>query len=140
MIRINEALYNEMLAHAVEIYPHECCGVLLGKGSSEKEVVKVRAATNINEDRAADRYSIDPKELYDIDKEARGEGLDILGFYHSHPDHPSKPSETDREWGQACYSYIIISVMGGEVDSVRSWSFEDFDDPFSEEELLAGGA
>ncbi len=136
MLRISESTYADMIEHGKREYPHEAIGVLLGKGSSEKDVVKVRTATNVNKERAADRYDLDPGELHKIDKEARAEGLDVLGFYHSHPDHPSAPSQFDRDRGFPSYSYIITAIHKGEEESTRCWTFEDMDAPFEEEEMV----
>ena len=135
MIRIVDTAYNDILTHSKESYPHECCGVLLGRSGNLKGVMRVRRASNTNEERAEDRYNIDPAELNRIDKEAREAGLDVLGFYHSHPDHPVNPSGFDRDRAFAFYSYIIVSVLEGAVDAIKSWSFEEEGEPFSEEEI-----
>ena len=118
-VHISRSVYEEILRHAKEAYPNECCGVLVGA----------------NTDRAHDRYIIDPKEFNLIDKMARSCSMDVMGFYHSHPDHPDKPSETDREWGQTGYSYIIVSVKGGKDTSARSWMIEEDTSPFTEEKI-----
>lgn len=135
IISIPKPVYDEMLAHARETYPHECCGVLVGGSFKGKVVMESHRAKNLNLERANDRYLIDPKELNFIDKISRVQGMDILGFYHSHPDHPDRPSDTDREWGQVGYSYVIISVKGGTEVSARSWIIEDDKAPFSEEKI-----
>ena len=85
--------------------------------------------------RANDRYEIDPGDFYRVDKEASSKGMDILGVYHSHPDHPDRPSDVDREIASATYSYIIFSVNNGEDVTAKSWMFEDIDEPFEEEEI-----
>ena len=107
-VHISRSVYEEILRHAKEAYPNECCGVLVGANyGGERKIFESHRANNINTDRAHDRYIIDPKEFNLIDKMARSCSMDVMGFYHSHPDHPDKPSETDREWGQTGYSYII---------------------------------
>ena len=104
----------------------------------ERKVFYVERSTNINKDRARDRYIIDPREINLADKQARSQSLDIMGFYHSHPDHPDSPSEFDREMGQSGYSYVIVSVNGkGEV-SVKSWIFKEEGEPFKEEGIKVG--
>ncbi len=135
LITIPRSVYDEMLNHAKEAYPHECCGVVVGGCMKGKVVFESHRAKNINLERANDRYLIDPKELNFIDKISRTQGMDILGFYHSHPDHPDRPSETDREWGQVGYSYIIVSVKGGTEVSARSWIIEDDKAQFTEEKI-----
>ncbi len=133
ILQINKTIYDEIIGHAKSAYPHECCGALVGKG---KVVVKARLMENINKERANDRYGINPKELLKIEKEASANGLDVIGFYHSHPDHPDQPSAFDRERAWAFYSYIIISVQNGKDVSVKSWTFEDEKEPFIEEEVI----
>lgn len=134
-LNIPKAVYDEMLSHAIEAYPHECCGVIVGSALKDKRAFAVHRATNTNTERAHDRYVLDPRELNLIDKMARAEGLDVLGFYHSHPDHPDRPSEFDRANGQAGYSYVIIAVNNGKDVSVKSWIFDEDDKPFGEEKL-----
>jgi len=90
---------------------------------------------NMNKDRASDRYEINPKELLQIEKEASLDRQEVLGFYHSHPDHPDQPSAFDRERAWAFYSYIIIAVQNGTEVSVKSWTFEDEKEPFGQEEV-----
>jgi proteasome lid subunit RPN8/RPN11 len=135
MIYISRAVYDEMLSHSNEAYPHECCGVLVGKCGPERTVIKAYRTENINKERAQDRYEIAPGEFNRIDREARGGGLDVLGFYHSHPDHPDRPSIFDRDRGQAGYSYIIVSLTGRGKISVKSWIFNEEGEPFEEEEI-----
>ena len=132
MISIPKDIYNEIIVYAKKAYPHECCGVLLGK---DKKVATARLMENINRDRANDRYEVNPKELLKIGKEASAGRLEVIGFYHSHPDHPDRPSAFDRERGWPFYSYVIISVHNGKDVPVRSWTFEDEKEPFREEEL-----
>ena len=105
------------------------------KGDGTKEILKVSGVENRNKDRANDRYEIDPGDYNLVDKEASSNGMDILGVYHSHPDHPDRPSEVDREIASATFSYLIISINNGRNISVRSWTFEEMDDPFAEEEI-----
>lgn len=135
MIKITKDVYDEITGHAKESYPEECCGVLVGKPAAETTITKAFRVDNLNKERSQDRYEIDPDALFKIDRKVRGEGFDILGFYHSHPDHPDTPSEFDRERGQAEYSYVIVGVQGGSETTVRSWAFEEAGEPFEEEEI-----
>lgn len=135
VIHISKSVYEEMLNHAKEAYPNECCGVIVGATYHARKVFESHRASNANTERSHDRYLIDPRELNLIDKIARTQGMDVMGFYHSHPDHPDKPSQTDREWAQPGYSYVIISVKGGKNVSARSWIIEDETGPFIEEKL-----
>ena len=132
-LRIDKGAYEEIIDHAKEAYPHECCGILLGDGK-RRHVRRVRRAENIFKERLRDRYSIDPKDILEAEREARGEGLEILGFYHSHPDHPPRPSSFDREMAWPLYSYIIVGVNRGDTE-VRSWWIEDEQGGFKEERI-----
>ncbi len=134
-LNIPKAVYDEITSHAKDSYPNECCGVLVGSQQKEKRIFASHRVQNQNNDRASDRYIIDPKEINMIDRQCRVEDTQILGFYHSHPDHPDRPSKYDREWGQAGYSYVIISVNGGKYVSVKSWTFEADNEPFREEKI-----
>lgn len=146
MVKFSKTIYEEMVAHAKADYPHECCGALIGKHdfgiNGIREVLEARPLKNINTDRAHDRFLLDDKDLIELGKELRGTGRDVIGYYHSHPDHPSAPSDTDREYAQEDTSYIIIAVQAkdkGIKDAeikLTSWVFDDFKAPFSEEEVV----
>ena len=143
MIKYTKEIQEIMVAHGKTDYPHECCGALIGKHdfgiNGVREVLEARPLKNINTDRAHDRFLIDDKDLIELNKELRGTGKDVIGYYHSHPDHPSAPSDTDREYAQEDTSYIIISIHKGELDQITSWVFDDFKAPFSEEEVVVEG-
>lgn len=118
--------------HAETTYPEECCGLLLGRlrrtsgaapTTGENEVVAARGVENRNANRRVDRYVIDPNDYRTVDREARERNLDIVGIYHSHPDHPAEPSSTDLE--QATfpgYSYVIVSVVDGQSEEMTAWT------------------
>ena len=114
MLRVNQTEYEAMRAHGEETYPHECCGVMLGySDEGVNTVVSVERAGNTRTDSAHNRYNIAPQELIRIQREARQRKLDIVGFYHSHPDHPAQWSKTDlaeAHWF-GC-SYVITAVEG----------------------------
>ena len=123
MLRLSHANYECLRAHGEETYPHECCGVLLGKAEGDTNVVhKIVQAGNTRTDSAHNRYNIAPVELIRIQRQARGLGLDIVGFYHSHPDHPAQWSTTDfaeAHW-LGC-SYVITRVAEGKADITNSF-------------------
>ncbi|MCP5008039.1 MAG: M67 family metallopeptidase [Planctomycetes bacterium] len=108
-------------------YPFECCGILVGSYDAEKIVHEIYPVENRNEERARDRYEIDSKTFDDVDREAIGNGLSIIGIYHSHPDHPPTLSDFDKEcayvWSE--YSYVIISVKRGEETELKSWCLDN---------------
>jgi proteasome lid subunit RPN8/RPN11 len=124
MLRIEYADYETLRAHGEETYPNECCGVLLGKnvGGEGNHVQQIVRAGNTRTDSAHNRYNIAPHELVRVQRQARGLGLDIVGFYHSHPDHPAQWSPTDfaeAHW-LGC-SYIITSVEQGKAALTNSF-------------------
>ncbi len=113
-LNLSQQLYDELRAHGEETYPHECCGIMLGKASEDGITVSslIRAG-NTRTDSAHNRYNIAPQELIKAQREGRKAGLDIVGFYHSHPDHPAQWSVTD--FAEAHWfgcSYVITAVDG----------------------------
>ncbi|ADW69886.1 Mov34/MPN/PAD-1 family protein [Granulicella tundricola] len=123
MLKINFKEYEALRAHGQETYPHECCGVLLGKAADgANEVREVVRAGNTRTDSAHNRYNIAPGELIKIQRQARNAGLDIVGFYHSHPDHPAMWSATDiAEAHWIGCSYVITRVAGGNAEITNSF-------------------
>jgi proteasome lid subunit RPN8/RPN11 len=105
-------------------YPLETCGLLIGlSGRDGSEVRCVAQARNVNQERAHDRYELHPDDFLKIDERARAEGLDLVGVWHSHPDHPAQPSEIDRtdEWVSEGWSYVIVSVTSDGIADLRCW-------------------
>ena len=122
--------------HAAASYPDECCGVLIGRASGDSTVVeRVLSVGNEREDSRHNRYVISPETLLAAQKEARALGLDVVGYYHSHPDHPAAPSEFDREHAWPGVSYLIVSVEKGRVAAARSWRLCDDRERFEEEPI-----
>jgi proteasome lid subunit RPN8/RPN11 len=123
MLKLSHADYEALRAHGEQTYPHECCGVLLGKAVPDgNQVHTIVRAGNTRTDRAHDRYNIAPEELIRVQRQARGLGLDIVGFYHSHPDHPAQWSQTD--FAEAHWigcSYIITEIAGGKAAITNSF-------------------
>ena len=125
MLKIPQTAYDSLRRHGEETYPHECCGVLMGHFAEDGAKIVTRSARcdNTRQDSPQNRYSIDPKELIRIQREGRERGDEIVGFYHSHPDHPARWSPTDLEEAHwfGC-SYVITSVEKGKA--ARTNSFE----------------
>jgi proteasome lid subunit RPN8/RPN11 len=123
VLRLTEAIYQQIRAHGEQTYPHECCGALLGHSMQEGwDVVAAVPAGNTRTDSAHNRYQIAPLELVKIEREARKQGLGIAGFYHSHPDHPAQWSQTDfaeAHW-LGC-SYVITEVANGKAAVTNSF-------------------
>ena len=124
MLKIPESVYAALKSHGEETYPHECCGVLLGRmEDDDRQVSEVVRCGNTRDDRPQDRYHIDPRELVRIQRQGRERGLDIVGFYHSHPDHPARWSQTDlAEAHWIGCSYVITSVEKGRAVTTNSFA------------------
>jgi proteasome lid subunit RPN8/RPN11 len=122
-LHIPQPLYNELRAHGEETYPHECCGILLGKSDSDNiTVATLLRAGNTRTDSAHNRYNIAPQELIAAQRHARKSGLDIVGFYHSHPDHPAQWSPTD--FAEAHWfgcAYVITAIEKGKAQITNSF-------------------
>ncbi|SPE27843.1 putative metal-dependent protease of the PAD1/JAB1 superfamily [Candidatus Sulfotelmatobacter sp. SbA7] len=143
MLKIGKTEFDELRQHGEETYPHECCGVLLGQGDGEARVVtSVARCGNTRNDSPQNRYNIDPRELVRIQREGRERGEDIVGFYHSHPDHPARWSSTDlaeAHWF-GC-SYVITSVEKGKAAVTNSFELmgnEEKDKTLAEEKIEIG--
>lgn len=122
--------------HAAATYPEECCGFLLGRANGSVTVVeRVSPAGNERQESRHNRFLIHPETVLAAHKEARLLGFDVVGYYHSHPDHPAQPSQFDREHAWPGLSYTIVSVRRGEVAETRSWRLTDDRERFEEEEL-----
>lgn len=113
--------------HARRGYPDECCGVLLGRIDGDQRIVDdlTEMANEWDPEEQRRRFLITPDELMRVEKEARQRQLDILGFYHSHPDAPARPSEFDREHAWPWYIYPIVSVEQGQPAGIRAWQLRD---------------
>lgn len=131
-------------AHAQACYPEECCGLMLGQiveiegqvqkklwalytadNTWEQAAVPIAETTSTSPLTAARRYWIAPQDLFNAQKYARTQGWDIIGVYHSHPDHEAVPSECDRKWAWPQYSYVIVAVKNGVPHDFRSWMLDD---------------
>jgi proteasome lid subunit RPN8/RPN11 len=125
-LRISEGLLQEIRRYGESAYPGECCGALAGRvqGSGGKEVVRLAPAVNRRTD-DPHRYLIAPDDLRRLEAELRAEGLEIVGYYHSHPDHPAVPSGFDTEHAWPWYSYLIVRVEGGRGREAASWTLDD---------------
>jgi len=136
MIKIPASILKEIYDHAEKSYPYECCGVMGGTMIGEnKTVFAFHICKNLNVERARDRYEMDPRDQLRADREFREHGWDVIGMYHSHPDHPSRPSQTDTDAAHEGYSYVIISVEKGKVAKAQSWLLNGAEKKFYEEEI-----
>ena len=131
MLKIPQTVLDELCRHGEETYPHECCGVLLGSFNDDgtRTVTSTAPCGNTRTDSAHNRYNIDPRELVRIQREGRERGEDIVGFYHSHPDHPAQWSQTDHSEAHwlGC-SYVITSVEKGKATITNSFELVGSDE------------
>jgi proteasome lid subunit RPN8/RPN11 len=138
MIELNETQLEEMRRHGERDYPFECCGLMLGRfeTTGRKLLTETYPISNAREEEAKrNRFLIRPEELMRGEKYARENGLDVVGFYHSHPDEPAVPSKYDLDHAWPTYSYIVVSVEKGQAVDLRSWEMEADRSRFNEEEI-----
>ena len=139
MISITEDLLSEIREHGIRDYPYECCGLLLGRfGADGKFVKETYPISNAREESAKrNRFLIRPEELLQGEQYAREKDLEVVGFYHSHPDSPALPSQYDLEHAWPTYSYIIVSVKKEDASDLFSWEQEADRSRFNREEIVA---
>ena len=144
---ISGELAEQIRQHGVETYPHECCGALLGRDSNAvlesnrgdgslaagREILELFPLVNRRDDSPRNRFSVTAQDVLAAEKAARDHRLEVVGWYHSHPDHPARPSEYDRDHAWPWYSYIIVSVQNGAPQDMTSWRLNDDRAEFSPE-------
>lgn len=130
-LKIPREQMRRVLRHGEETYPNECCGLLLGRygPGGGREVAEAFRMRNANTNSPENRFVFDPKEHFEAQRAARARGLEVVGFYHSHPDHPARPSAYDLEHAAwPGYSYLIVSIRAGKAAETEANSFELADD------------
>lgn len=134
-------LRRQIESEGAAAFPNECCGILIGRdvrdaGVERRLVERLMPGQNVFEaDERYHRFSIDPRAQLQAEREAEKEGRAVLGFYHSHPDHPARPSEYDRAHGWPYYSYVIVSIMKGVPANMTSWVLNDRTEQFEEQTI-----
>jgi proteasome lid subunit RPN8/RPN11 len=138
MLLLNQNIVDAITAHAERDYPHECGGMLIGRfAEGKKTVTETFPLENAREKEARhDRILILPKDVLRAERYARDKGLDVVGYYHSHPDDTAFPSQYDLDHALPVWSYIIASVVDGKAADIRSWEMENDRSRFNEEELF----
>ena len=147
MLALTPELLASMHAHLQAGYPHEACGILIGDMSTGvdgkaitivKDALMVPNSWEVESEREGlrNRFLISPDDYVRADREAGKRGLDVIGFFHSHPDCPARPSETDREFAMPRSSFVIVSVQQGRATSTQSWVLRDDSSGFDEEDVL----
>jgi proteasome lid subunit RPN8/RPN11 len=135
-VNISRLLLDRIEGHGKRAYGEECCGFLLGKlNGSSKSVEDIVEIENERKEERQRRYLITPEVYVKVDQEARKRGLEILGFYHSHPDHPARPSQYDLEHAWSWFSYLITSVEKGEPKETTCWVLREDRSEFDQEPI-----
>ncbi|MDR2791046.1 MAG: M67 family metallopeptidase [Campylobacteraceae bacterium] len=140
MIILNDDLTNQINAHAEKEYPNECCGIILGKlKNSVKEAHELLNISNARDEaNRHNRFLITDEEFAKAALYAAKKDYEVLGIYHSHPDHPSAPSQYDLEYAWPFYSYVIISVEKGAAKLLTSWELQNDRTKFNQETITKG--
>ncbi len=136
MIKIDPAAWADMVAHARKAYPHECCGAMLGtETAAGRHVTIARPMRNAYDGAQEDTYQLDPVEQLAVEKEARAQGLSVVGIFHSHPDCDAYFSKRDLQNSCPWYSFVVLSIKNGEFDHANSF-LPNFDQTAAEQEKL----
>jgi proteasome lid subunit RPN8/RPN11 len=136
---LGRTLMARIQEHGEQAYPEEGAGFLLGRDSVDGSARSVMGIVPLQNAREADargnRYLITPQDYLQAELQAEEQGLELIGVFHSHPDHPDLPSDFDREWAQPQFSYLITRVVGGTAGGSRAWRLADDRAKFTEEEI-----
>lgn len=152
VLGISAELAQKIREHGGETYPHECCGALLGRDdwggdtagdarvehAGTRQVLSLFPLVNRRDDSPRNRFMVTAEDVRVAEAAAQNQGFDIIGWYHSHPDHPARPSAYDRDHAWPWYSYVIVSVHQGSAVDMTSWRLNDDRSEFSEEEIEVG--
>jgi proteasome lid subunit RPN8/RPN11 len=140
-LTISSELAEKIRAHGADCYPHECCGALLGRDREVadrrvfREICGLHPLINRRDDSPRNRFSVTSQDVLDAEKAARGQNLEVVGWYHSHPDHPARPSQYDCDHAWPWYSYIIVSVANKIPEDMTSWRLAEDRSEFQNEEI-----
>jgi proteasome lid subunit RPN8/RPN11 len=140
-LKISAELADKIRSHGAETYPHECCGALLGRDtevadrSLYREIHALHPLINRRDDSPRNRFSVTSQDVLDAENAATSQGLEVVGWYHSHPDHPARPSQYDREHAWPWYSYVIVSVANKIPEDMTSWRLTDDRSDFQSEDI-----
>ena len=138
---LSPELRRQIEAEGAASFPSECCGILIGRdvaasGKIQRIVEQLRPGRNVfAADEQYHRFSIDPRAQLQAEREAEAQGKIVLGFYHSHPNHPARPSKYDREHGWPFYSYVIVSIMNGQPHDLTSWVLSEQTNQFEKQQI-----
>ncbi len=137
-LHIPQDIAAQIRAHGEAAFPHEGAGFLLGRVDGEgRSVISILPADNAREDAARhNRYLLGPEQMLHAENTAQRLGLDVVGVFHSHPDHPAQPSEFDREWALPWFSYVITSIQQAKAADMRAWRLAEDRSAFTEETII----
>ena len=136
MLYFSKTVLGQIQTHGEEAYPEEGAGFMLGTNEEQRTVIAIFALSNAREDTARhNRYLIKPEDYLKAEIESDRLGLQLIGVFHSHPDHPNRPSEFDKEWAQPFFSYVITSVDSGKAIESKSWRLLEDRSKFEEEKI-----
>lgn len=131
-ITLSTAIADAIAAHGRQTYPNECCGALIGRDGVVHETL---ALPNTTEEGPRRRFLVRPGDYRAAEARASQSGQELLGFYHSHPDHPARPSQYDLDHAWPLFSYVIVSIVQGEAADLRSWRLREDRSQFDEEDI-----
>ncbi len=134
-IALGPGVWDAIRRHGAETYPNECCGALIGR---DGVVSAAHALPNTTEEGPRRRFMVRPQDYRDAERRASDSGGELLGFYHSHPDHPARPSQYDLDHAWPFFSYIIVAVRAGVPEDMTSWRLRDDRSAFDQETLTYG--
>ena len=133
-LRLNSQVDAAIRAHGSDAYPNECCGALIGRGGT---VLETLALPNMTDEGPRTRFRVTPNDYRAAERRADELGAELLGFYHSHPDHPARPSQYDLDHAWPFFSYVIVSVRDGVSGDMTAWRLREDRSAFDQEELNA---
>jgi proteasome lid subunit RPN8/RPN11 len=136
-VRLTPFVLEQIRTEAARAYPHEGCGALLGPAPGE--VLETTALPNRDDTSPRTRFSVSPRDYMEVESEADARGVRLLGFWHSHPDHPARPSATDREYAWEGLLTVVIAVEGGAPRDITAWTVPGPDQPFRQIALVVDG-
>jgi proteasome lid subunit RPN8/RPN11 len=136
VIAISGVLLDEIRAHGSDTYPEECCGGLLGRRGKPARVSQVERIDNVRDAERARRYEVSPKDYLRLERLAAEQGAELLGFYHSHPDHPAVPSTYDREHAFPFFHYLVCAVASGRPGEITAWVLSEDRGEFGQEPIV----
>ena len=131
-LRLDAHVFAAICAHGSETYPNECCGALIGRAGTVSETL---ALPNMTDEGPRTRFRVTPNDYRAAERRAGEVGAELLGFYHSHPDHPARPSQYDLDHAWPFFSYVIVSVRDGVSGDMTAWRLREDRSVFDQEEL-----